>query len=159
MRRRDFFTFIAALPLAGCGFQLRGKNAIPWRSLHIDAPEDSLTARQVADALRDRGITIADSAKAAEATLKISQEKQNRTVLSLSGGGRVREYRLNYAVNYGMTGADGQEIFPQSEIRQSRDFTYDDNLHLAKAAEEDFLYRDLRNDAVQQIVRRLSKTR
>ena len=163
MKRRAFLTLLAslptALPLAGCGFQLRGRDTIPYRSLYINAPETSQAARQLADALRNRGIVVAETASAAEATLKIAQEHEKRTVLALSGGGRVREYRLNLTLSYSLTGKDGQEIFPLSEILQSRDFTYDDNQYLAKTAEENFLYRDLREDAVQQIVRRLSKNK
>lgn len=163
MNRRAFLTLLAslpaALPLAGCGFQLRGRDAIPYRSLYIDAPETSQAARQLADALRNRGIVVAETAKTADATVKLAQERENRTVLALSGGGRVREYRLNLTLSYSLIGKDGLEIFPLSEILQSRDFTYDDNQYLAKTAEETFLYRDLREDAVQQIVRRLSKNK
>lgn len=162
MKRRTFLSLFVALPVApltGCGFQLRGRDAIPYKSLYIDAPENSQAARQLADALRSRGIAVAESAKTAEATLKLSQERESRTVLALSGGGRVREYRLNYALSYNLIGKDGLDIFAPSEIQQSRDFTYDDNQYLAKTAEESFLYRDLREDAVQQIVRRLAKTR
>lgn len=162
MKRRAFLALIITLPtapLTGCGFQLRGKDAIPFRSLYIDAPEASQAARQLTDVLRSRGITVAETVNAAEATLKLTQEQESRTVLALSGGGRVREYRLNYTLGYRLIGKDGQDIFALSEIQQSRDFTYDDNQYLAKTAEESFLYRDLRDDAVQQIVRRLSKTR
>lgn len=163
MKRRAFLTLLASLPatlpLAGCGFQLRGKDAIPYRSLYIDAPEASQAARQLAEALRNRGIVVTETAKAADATIKLVLERENRTVLALSGGGRVREYRLNLALTYSLIGQNGQAIFPPSEILQSRDFTYDDNQYLAKTAEENFLYRDLREDAVRQIVRRLSKTK
>ncbi len=163
MNRRAFLTLLASLPatlpLAGCGFQLRGRDAIAYRSLYIDAPETSQAARQLADALRNRGIVVVETAQTADATVKLAQERENRTVLALSGGGRVREYRLNYTLSYSLTGKDGQEIFPLSEILQSRDFTYDDNQYLAKTAEENFLYRDLREDAVRQIVRRLSKNK
>ncbi len=156
MKRRTFLTLVTALPLAGCGFQLRGAHAIPYRSLYLDAPQDSQTAKQLARALHSQGVVLAETAKDAEAMLKISQEVQKRSILSLSGGGRVREYRLNYTLNYSLTGRDGREIYPDSSIQLNRDFTYDDNQYLAKTAEEDFLWRDLRDDAVQQILRRLA---
>lgn len=157
MKRRAFLALIPALPLAGCGFQLRGSHAIPYRSIYVDAPKDSPTARQLSSALRSQGITVAESAKDADARLKLFEEKQNRSILSLSGGGRVREYRLNYSLRYSLTGKDGHEIYPATTIQSSRDFTYDDNQYLAKTAEENFLYRDLQGDAVQQILRRLAR--
>lgn len=156
MKRRAFLALFSALPLAGCGFQLRGVHTIPYRSLYLDAPKDSPAGRQLADALRSRGVVIAETSKDADAVLKLSQEKQTRSILALSGGGRVREYRLNYSLNYSLTGKDEKEIYPDAIIQSTRDFTYDDNQYLAKTAEENFLYRDLRDDAVQQILRRLA---
>jgi LPS-assembly lipoprotein len=108
------------------------------------------------DALQERGLAIADSAKSADAVLKLSKENKGLTILSLSGSGRVREYRLNYSLVYSLTGRDGQGIYPESAFQASHDFTYDDNLYLAKTAEENFLYRDLQKDAVQLILRRLA---
>ncbi|WP_296697013.1 LPS assembly lipoprotein LptE [Thiocapsa sp. UBA6158] len=157
MKRRVFLALIPALPLAGCGFHLRGSNAIPYRSIHVDAPRDSGAARQLASVLRSRGISLPENARDADAVLKLFEEKKTRSILSLSGGGRVREYRLNYSLSYSLAGKDGSEIFPAATIASSRDFTYDDNQYLAKTAEESFLYRDLQDDAVQQILRRLAK--
>ncbi len=159
MRRKAVKLIVGGLALlaaSGCGFQLRGSNAIPYRSIHVDAPRDSGAARQLASALRSRGIVLPENARDADAVLKLSEEKKTRTILSLSGGGRVREYRLNYSLSYRLTDKDGNEVHPASVIQSSRDFTYDDNQYLAKTAEESFLYRDLQDDAVQQIIRRLA---
>ena len=159
MKRRAFLTLFSALPLAGCGFQLRGARAIPYSSIYVDAPRDSGAGKQLSSALRHQGIVLADSAQTAEVMLKLSQERLDRTILSLSGGGRVREYRLTYTLNYSLTGKDGREIFPDASIQLTRDFTYDDNQYLAKTAEENFLNRDLQDEAVQQILRRLAVPR
>jgi LPS-assembly lipoprotein len=159
MKRRTFLALLAALPLVGCGFQLRGAHAIPYHSIYVDAPKDSPAARQLSTSLRSQGITVTGSAKDADAMLKLSQEKKTLTILALSGGGRVREYRINYSLSYSLTGKDGQEIYPEATIQSGRDFTYDDNQYLAKTAEEEFLYRDLRDEAVQQILRRLATPR
>ncbi len=66
---------------------------------------------------------------------------------------------MNYTINYSLNDRDGKVIYPDSLIQLTRDFTYDDNLYLAKNAEEAFLYRDLEEDAVQQILRRLRSAR
>ena len=39
---------------------------------------------------------------------------------------------------------------------RSRDLTYDDTQVLAKESEELLLYRDMKSDAIQQMLRRLS---
>jgi LPS-assembly lipoprotein len=150
---------LALLTASGCGFQLRGAHAIPYRSIHVDAPKDSPAGKQLASALKNQGIAVAETANGADAILKLSRETQTRSILALSGGGRVREYRLNYSLGYSLTGKDGKEIYPDSTIQATRDFTYDDNQYLAKTAEENFLWRDLQDDAVQQILRRLASAR
>lgn len=147
----------ALLAAGGCGFQLRGAHAIPYRSIYVSAPKDSLAARDLAKALRSQGIALPENAKEADAVLKLLEEKRTRSILSLSGGGRVREYRLNYTLSYSVTDKEGREIYPVATIQSSRDFTYDDNQYLAKAAEESFLYRDLQDEAVQRILRRLAR--
>jgi LPS-assembly lipoprotein len=45
---------------------------------------------------------------------------------------------------------------PTTEIGLSRDMTYSDTQVLAKAEEEKLLYRDMQNDAAQQILRRMA---
>ena len=160
MNRRHFLFALTALPLAGCGFQLRGAQRIPYRSVHVQAHDpESPIVRQLEQALRDNQVKPGASARDSDAVLILSQERKNRTILALSGGGRVREYRLNYTINYSLNDRDGKVIYPDSLIQLTRDFTYDDNLYLAKNAEEAFLYRDLEEDAVQQILRRLRSAR
>lgn len=159
MKRRHFLLALT-LPLAGCGFQLRGAQRIPYRSVYIQTPDrESAFVRRLEQTLKDNQVAIGASAREADAVLILSQEKKNRTILALSGGGRVREYRLNYAVNYSLNDREGKTIYPDSLIQLTRDFTYDDNLYLAKNAEEAFLYRDLEEDASQQILRRLRSAR
>jgi LPS-assembly lipoprotein len=43
-----------------------------------------------------------------------------------------------------------------NEVTLTRDVTYDDSNILAKNQEEDLLWRDMTNDLVNQIMRRLS---
>jgi LPS-assembly lipoprotein len=156
MKRRALLALFATLPLAGCGFQLRGSHTIPYRSIYVDAPRESLAARQLASALRSQDVVVAEAAKDADAVLKLTQEKKERRILALSGGGRVREYRLNYTLSYSLSSKDGREIYPPTVIQSYRDFTYDDNQYLAKTSEENFLYHDQVDNAVIQILRRLA---
>ena len=49
----------------------------------------------------------------------------------------------------------GDEIIEPTEIRQTRNVTYNETQALSKASEEEMLNKDMRNDIVQQIIRRL----
>jgi LPS-assembly lipoprotein len=54
-----------------------------------------------------------------------------------------------------LTDSKNREHIPASEIVLRRDYTYNDSQVLATESEEALLYRDMRTDAVSQLVRRL----
>lgn len=140
--------------LAACGFHLRGQAKLPFDSIHISGSQ--VFANQVARSLRSGSQTrVTDNPKDAQVTLQILAEQRERLILSLSAAGRVREITLRYRVAYRLTDAKGFEYFVPSEIALHRDITYSDTDVLGKEQEEALLYRDMQNDAVQQMVRRL----
>jgi LPS-assembly lipoprotein len=147
--------------LAGCGFQLRGTAALPFDSVYVQAPQASQFATQFRRAVASGSQTrIAERPDDADVILQIVRETREKQILSLSGGGRVREYELRYRVSYRLTDSKGaREHIPTSEIVLRRDFSYNDNEALAKEGEEALLYRDMQDDAVQQLVRRLQAAR
>jgi LPS-assembly lipoprotein len=142
--------------VAACGFQLRGTAPLPFTSLYIQAPSTSLLAAQLKRAvLASNGTRLADTPAEAQVVLQIMTELQEKQILSLTGGGRVSEYQLRYRVGFRLTDVKNREHIPASELVLRRDFSFNDEQALAKEHEENQLYRDMRNDAVQQLVRRL----
>jgi len=79
-----------------------------------------------------------------------------KKILSLSAGGRVREFQLGYRVAIRLVDPQGTEIAPIDEINLTRVLPFLDAQLLAKQAEEEMLYKDMQIDAVQQIIRRLA---
>lgn len=153
--RRSFLMLLPVV-LAGCGFQLRRLDGVPFASMHLDAPADSAVSLRIRKALEYSGhVRLVSLADQAEAVLKLGQENRSKTILSLSGAGRVTEYRLGYRLSYSVAGKDGRVWIDQDKIDLTRDFTYSDSALFAKAAEEQLLYRNMEDDAAQQILRRL----
>lgn len=147
---------LCALLLAGCGFHLRGAASLPFESLYVQAPPASQFAVQFKRAVAASGGTrLTDYQKEAAATLVLVNELREKTILSLSGGGRVREFQLRYRMSYRVLDRNSVEIVPMTEILLTRDFSFNDQETLSKEAEEVLLFRDMQNDAVQQLVRRL----
>jgi len=101
------------------------------------------------------GTRISTNPKEADVTLQILGEARERSILSLSGAGRVQELQLRYRVNFRLTNKDGRELIAADEILLKRDLLYSDSDVLGKEQEEALLYRDMQTDAVQQVVRRL----
>jgi len=73
--------------------------------------------------------------------------------------GRVSELRLRYLYNYRITDDKGRDLVAPSSIELVRDLTYDDSNVLAKQQEETLLWRDMENDLVQQLMRRLAASK
>ncbi len=158
MKRRilSLIALAAVLLLAACGFQLRGAATLPFSSLYVQAAPTSQFATQFRRAVQTGSSTrIADQPEQAEVILQIINELQEKQILSLGGGGRVREFQLRYRVFFRLTDSKNREHIPASEIVLRRDYSFNDEQALAKEAEEALLLRDMRNDAVQQLVRRL----
>jgi len=146
----------AALLLSACGFQLRGAAQLPFNTIFVQAPPTSQFATQVRRAVQAGSSTrLTNAPEQAEVLLQILNEAQEKQILSLSGGGRVSEYLLRYRVSFRLTDGKNREHIPASEIVLQRDLSYSDDQALAKESEEAQLYRDMRSDAVRQLVRRL----
>jgi LPS-assembly lipoprotein len=157
VHRSSFIVMLtAATLLSACGFQLRGAAQLPFNSIFVQAPPTSQFATQMRRAVQAGSATrLTNASEQAEVILQILNEAQEKQILSLSGGGRVSEYLLRYRVSFRLTDSKNREHIPASEVVQQRDFSYSDDQALAKASEEALLYRDMRNDAVQQLLRRL----
>jgi LPS-assembly lipoprotein len=157
VHRSSFIIMLTAtLLLSACGFQLRGSAALPFSSLYVQAPPTSLLASELRRAVRSgSGTRIAESPEQAEVILQIVSELREKQILSLTGGGRVSEYQLRYRVSFRLTDGKNREHIPASEILLRRDYTYSDSQALSAESAEALLYRDMRSDAVSQLVRRL----
>lgn len=156
MKRRQFLTLTPLLFVTGCGFQLRRSDGIPFGRIYIEAPPGGGVAQRLRSLFLAGGkVKLVSSPAEADAILRISQDSRSKTILSLSGAGRVTEYRLALQVSYSVLNREGGRLAETERIELVRDMTYDDTLPLAKGEEEVLLYRDMDENAAQRIVRRL----
>jgi LPS-assembly lipoprotein len=161
MRRRTLLTCLAAAPLAACGFRLRGVPQFSFRSLYVQAGANSQLARALRRTLQSSGgdltlLTEPAQLPQAEAVLEIISERQERVVVGLNASGQVRELELRLRVHFRLHGQLGQEWIANTELLQQRDISYNETSALSKEGEQILLYRDMQNDIVQQIMRRLA---
>jgi LPS-assembly lipoprotein len=144
--------------LASCGFRPSGPPKLPFQNLYISAPAYSSFAaelkRYIASGSQGK---LADDPKAADAVLDILSEGQETVILSLTVSGRVAEYQLRYRVSYRLHDNANRDWIPSSEILLRRDVTYDDQAVLAKENEMNLLFQAMKEDAVKQMMRRLSR--
>jgi LPS-assembly lipoprotein len=141
--------------LAGCGFHLRGTADLPFDTVCVPNATSGI-ALDLTRNLRGGNVKVVDDPKQAEAILEFSGETRAKEILSLTGAGRVREFRLRYRVGFRVHDGKGHDYVPQSTLDLTREVTYNDADVLAKESEEQLLYRDMQGDMVQQIMRRMS---
>jgi LPS-assembly lipoprotein len=159
VRRRGLAGFLVAVVLAsaagGCGFHLRGDVSYAFSTLFINSPANVPFTAELKRALAGSGPTLVDSAAAAQVIFDVSNVADDKQVLSLSGGGRAREYLLTKRVSFALHDAAGKDWLPAAEIVVRRSFTFSESEVLAREAEEAKLFKEMQTDAVQQVVRRL----
>jgi LPS-assembly lipoprotein len=151
-----FLTPFLVVLVAACGFQLRGTASVPFQTIYIPNAKSGIALDLKRNLEAGTSAKVVDDARGADAVFELSQESREKIILSLTGTGRVREFRLAYRVNFRVHDGKGGEYVPASLVELSRDVTYNDAEILAKEAEEQLLFRDMQSDMVQQVMRRLA---
>lgn len=162
MKVRLFLILLMVLILSDCGFRLRGQFELPevMAFTYIDMRRPPNTppsplATAVASALRVNGVSVTEKPEQAGARLLILNETYQRRAIAAGGQGEVREYDLNYNVNFMVTLKDGKPLISEENIRITRDILYDESQVLGRVEGEEITRREMVTEAAQAILRRL----
>jgi LPS-assembly lipoprotein len=166
--------------LAACGFKLRGSTDLPAHKLPFAtialtlAPTSEFYAQLKRNIEASSAGTRVVDAGEAEAILAVLGDTSQKNILSLNTSGRVREFQLVRTFSFKVQANNPAaapapqvkytdapavaptEYVPASTIVLRREVTYSDDLVLSKEGEEALLWRDIQNDLVQQLMRRLA---
>lgn len=164
MQKRTVLALIAAAPLAACGFRLRGAPDFSFKSIFVKAPASNQLARELVRTLKGAGgnvrvITDVAELPQAEVICNILSENRDRIVVGLNASGQVRELQLRLRIQFSVTGPNGEEYVPATEMLQQRDVSYNESIALSKEGEEAMLFKNMQTDLVQQLMRRLAKVK
>ncbi len=144
--------------LAGCGFQLRSSQSFAFQTLAVTPERNGLVA---ADLIRYFGksivpLTPPPGGTPPQVIVDILQELREKNVGGINASGQVREYQLKLRLQFRMRLPDGRELIAPTIISQQRDISFNETAVLAKESEEGLLFRDMQNDILQQLLRRLA---
>ena len=142
------------LALTACGFQLRGTADLAFKNLYMQGSKLTIN-KNLTRSLKVNGVTVVDNPEKAELFLEMLSEQREQKILSLSGGGKVREFEIIYRVSFRLRSPSSETWGPVQTVENRRDFSYDDSQLLAKEAEEQRLLEDMRNAATREIMRLL----
>ena len=145
--------------LAGCGFHLQGRSALPsqFNLSYVDAHDrQSDFVQGLRNALLVSGVELTEDTKAATATVHVLDDKHTRRILSVSPDNLPREYELTYTVRFSVTAGD-KELLSAQEVETTREYSFAVSELLAKENEEAVLQAALAHDLVEVVMRRLSR--
>lgn len=147
--------FLLLITVAACGFKLRGVENISFQKIFIQG--NNLTISQdLIQSFKSNGVQVVTNQDDAEIVLDLMSERNQKTILSLSGRGLVREFELRYFVNF-RTRNPKNALFDEPQTVELRtDLSFNDDALLGKGEEEQRLNADMRKNAVREIIRRLS---
>ena len=155
---RLFFLFVlsSSLVLSGCGFHLRGQIDVPesLMRLHVKGTDIELK-HDIEKSLKFSDIVIVEEGDNA-ALLDISNTTYLKEVNGTTITGIASNYKMTYTVNYVVYDADG-EVLQKDSVKQNRTLAYDASNILLFEREEQFLMKEMRQELVGFILRRMSK--
>ena len=159
LTRRCLAVF-ALLLLSGCGFALRQPPSFNFQRMHMDGPTNSVLFQSVLRNLQSvDGLTITTESRQreqAQVVLQLGVETPFKEVTGRTATGAVREFNLRLSVSLRVVDQRGIELLPNTTLSQRRDISFSESAALSKETEEAMLYAEMRDDLLQQILRRLA---
>ncbi|MFY7906214.1 MAG: LPS assembly lipoprotein LptE [Burkholderiaceae bacterium] len=149
--------------LAGCGFELRKPPNYAFKTLYSSIPVVSPFGVKLKRSLESSGQVevISDPREVERAQVIFDQlfELREKVIVGRTATGAIREFQLRLRYRFRLRSRNGIELIPDTEITLNRDINFNETGALSKEAEEALLYRDMENDLVLQIQRRLAALR
>lgn len=155
--------------LTGCGFALRQAPKFAFESVRVVGSENTSVSRSLQQALVSSGLRVVTSSAAASTAVDPAQaaaapqvvlfvilDRHERVVSGQTDTGQVREMTLRARFRFRLATPAGKILIEDSELLLERDISFSETAALAKAAEENLMFRDMDGDIVQQVLRRLA---
>ena len=162
-RRTLLMSSVLVAGLAGCGFELRKAPNYAFNTLYSSIPPVSPFGAKLKRSIESSGQVevINDPRQIERAQVIFDQlfELREKVVVGRTSSGAIREFQLRLRYRFRLRSSNGTELIPDTEILLTRDINFNETGALSKESEEALLYRDMENDLVLQLQRRLAAVR
>src|SRR5260370_17933480 len=98
--------------LTACGFQLRGSAQVPFHTLYIPNAKSGIALDLKRNIEAGPNAKVIDDPKDPDAGLELSGAARGKIILSLTGTGRLRKFRLRSPVDYRVPAAQRRDNHP-----------------------------------------------
>ncbi len=155
---RSLCAAVAGAVLCACGFRLVGSEPLPPSMAHpYVSLKDPYTdfSREFEHQLKGAGAVLQPAREGATATIDVTRDQVAQRTLSVSAANIPTEYELTYTVTFSVQKA-GVELLPAQTISLSKDYSFNQDLALAKQHEADILRQQMARDLVGIAMHRLT---
>jgi LPS-assembly lipoprotein len=146
--------------LGGCGFELRKPPSYAFSTLYSSVPVTTSVGAQLKRQLERDGrvevITDVRQVERAQVIFDQLSEMREKVVVGRTATGAIREFQLRLRYRFQVRSQAGVELIADTEILLNRDINFNETGALSKEYEEALLYRDMEQDLIMQIQRRLA---
>ena len=150
--------FCGVLGFSGAAFGWRAASPLPGvlarPYLSLKDPYTDFS-REFEHQLKSSGATLQPLRANSTATIEVIKDLVEQRTLSVSAANIPTEYELTYTVTFAVLGTDTELLAPQT-ISLSKDYSFEENVLLAKEHEADILRRQMARDLVSIAMRRLT---
>ncbi len=150
---------VAVLVTSGCGFHLRGVTNVPeeLRTIVLNSydPYGPLT-REIRTQLRLSNVTIVEESALKGKkipSLRIVGQTQSQVTASIFQDGKTAEYEMSMTVTAQVL-LPGKDLYPL-HVTVFRSFFDNPLTALAKDSEQEMILQEMRQQAAQQLIRKL----
>ncbi|MFA5959202.1 MAG: LPS assembly lipoprotein LptE [Tatlockia sp.] len=159
MFRKAVLLLVTAL-LTACGFHLRGFNDMPhwFNNLAIviqDAHRD--LGPMLRNQLEAYNINLVQDPAKAAYLLVIEGDGIQQQMTNVAASTAPRQYLLIYDVRFTLSKVRGETLVSSGQVFATRQLTINSNRILGSNSEEAQLMDEMRHEAVEQIINRISR--
>jgi LPS-assembly lipoprotein len=157
-RLRTVLALLGAAALSACGFRLVGSDPLPAvlaRPYLVLKDPYTDFSREFEHQLKSSGAVMQGLRANATATIDVTKDLVEQRTLSVSSFNIPTEYELTYTVTFAVRGPDKELLTPQT-ISLAKDYSFEENVLLAKEHEADILRQQMARDLVSIAMHRLT---
>ena len=151
--------YLLLLAVTACGFHLRGAqlDSLRGERIYLQSARANALLAEVRTQLANSGIDTAGTPEQGRYHLLLKNEQVQRSILSISPvTGKVEEFQLTLSATIAILQPGAKPLLSEEKISLQRDYFFDEGAILGKFSEELQLEQDLREQAANQIIRRLN---
>ena len=153
--RRILLATIGLGLFQGCGFKLRGRVNLPFKTIFISGSLTAELKNQLDIWFKINDVVVVSELSKADIWVEIGTEQNARQLLTYDKNSQPNAYRLISRVTFRVMNRDGVELVPEGDIYTTRDMDWNISNTPAYEALAVGFFNEMKKDLAAQIMRRL----